>query len=137
MSDSIPYKSGGALVKLAPDLLALERRSNSVPYEQETIPMVAGVEKEILAYSVKTAVSFIFLQGLALESMTCRMLVDGIEIWDSTVTLGDSTWALYGDIVSGQPFRNTAFQVTSSLSLLLTTTTDTSIVVDHIGTKIL
>ena len=135
MSDSFPYKSGGALIKLAPDLLALERRAQANMYESDNVTMVAGVENEILTLTGKYAVSFLELRSLVLESMTVRMEVNGTPIWNSTKTLTASNWSLHNALID-QNFLP-AFQVNSSFSLFLTTTSDTSIDLFHTETKTL
>jgi hypothetical protein len=122
----------GVPIQLAPDLLALERRS--VMYETDTVAMVAGVESAVLTLSDKYAVNYLELRGLIAESMTVRMEVDSVEIWNSTITTG-STWSLYNTLAD-QNFLP-AFQVNSSLVLYLTTTTDTSIDMYHSEVKIL
>ena len=128
--------SGGVLIQLAPDLLALERRGQQLNYESNTsIVMVAGVENEILTLTGKYAVSFLELRSLVLESMTVRMEVNGTPIWNSTKTLTASNWSLHNALID-QNFLP-AFQVNSSLSLFLTTTSDTSIDLFHTETKTL
>jgi len=138
MSDVIlsNIKSSGELLRLAPDLTALETSSLTNNYITETIAMVAGVEKEILALSGKHAVSTLYLSGLVNESMRLRMLNDGTEIWDSTVNVAGGAWAVYNNISSALA-EKPAFKINSSLSLLLTTTTDLSINIHYTAVKML
>lgn len=126
----------GVPIQLAPDLLALERRSGGgvSMYEVDTVTMVAGVESAILTLTGKYSTSYLELRSLVSESMRVRMELDGVEIWDSTITTG-STWSLY-NAIADQNFLP-AFQVNSSLVLYLTTTTDTSIDVYHSEVKTL
>lgn len=127
---------GGSLVQLAPDLLALERRSGGGinSYEIDTVAMTAGVEGAVLTLTGKYAVSYLDLRSLVSESMTCRMVVDSVEIWDSTITTS-TNWSIYNTITD-QNFLP-AFEVKASLVLYLTTTTDTSIDVYHSEVKTL
>ena len=124
----------GVPIQLAPDLLALERRGQQSNYASElSIAMVAGVENEILTLPGKYAVSFLELRSLALESMTVRMEVNGTPIWNSTKTLTASNWSLHNTLEDQNSLP--AFQVNSSLSLFLTTTSDTDIDLFHTETK--
>ena len=129
----------GGLPRLAPDLTSLELGSSSRdPYTSETIVMVAGVEKEIFARGGKYAIGLLALGSLTNESMRIRMLNDGVEIWDSTRVINSSAWALYNSINAGLAFfAKPPFEVQSSISLLLTTTTDLSIEMNYTAVKIL
>jgi len=124
----------GVPIQLAPDLLALERRGGIAMYESDTVAMVAGVESAVLTLSGKYTVNYLELRSLIAESMTVRMVLDSVEIYDSTITTG-SAWSIYNTITD-QNFLP-AFQVTSTLVLYLTTTTDTSIDVYHSEVKTL
>tara|TARA_R110000850_G_scaffold154536_3_gene277992 strand:+ start:7400 stop:7810 length:411 start_codon:yes stop_codon:yes gene_type:complete len=129
------FGGDNALIRLAPDLLNLEQRlSSTAMYKRETVTMVAGVESAILTLTGKYAVAFLELRELVSESMTARMVVDGVEIWDSTITTG-SAWALYNEL-SNQNFLP-PFQAASTLTLYLTTTTDTSVEIYHSEVKLL
>jgi hypothetical protein len=126
----------GVPIQLAPDLLALERRSGGGVnmYEADVVTMVAGVENAILTLTGKYAVSYLELRSLAAESMTVRLVKDSVEVWDSTITTGPN-WALYNTL--GSQSSLPAFQVGSELVLYLTTTTDTSIAIYHSEVKTL
>jgi hypothetical protein len=129
--------AGGGLPRLAQDLTYLELgASSSTPYSSETIVMVAGVEKEIFARSGNYAIGLLALSSLVNESMRIRMLNDEVEIWDSTRVINGSSWALYnsnnGNIAF---FAKPPFEVQSSISLLLTTTTDLSIEMNYTAVK--
>jgi len=103
-------------------------------YEVDTVAMVAGVESAVLTLSGKYTVNFLELRNLIAESMTVRMVLDSVEIYDSTITTG-SVWSIYNTLAD-QNFLP-AFQVTSTLVLYLTTTTDTSISLYHSEVKVL
>jgi len=127
----------GVPIELDVDLTAWERSSSSVQYDFTTEVMVAGVEKEILALSGKYAVSLLELTGLVNESMTVRMLINGVEVRDSTMVITSAVWNLHGSRASSVPALMPAFQVGTSLSLLLTTTSDLSINLNYIAIKTL
>jgi len=126
----------GIPIQLAPDLLALERRAaNGINmYEIDTVAMVAGVESAVLTLSGKYTVNYLELRSLIAESMTVRMVLDSIEIYDSTITTG-SVWSIYNSLANQNAAP--AFQVGSSLVVYLTTTTDTSIDIFHSEVKTL
>jgi hypothetical protein len=129
------FGGDNALIRLSPDLLALERRVNStVMHEEVTLTMVAGVENAILTLTGKHAVSCLELSSLVAESMTVRLVVDTVEIWDATVTVAGTEWSLYNELAEQNILP--AFQVTSSLVLYLTTTTDLSVKLDSTAIKI-
>lgn len=129
---------GGALVRLAPDLTAPSLNSGSeTTYSSDTVTMVAGVEKEILGLTGKYAIGLLLLDGLINESMTIRMLNDGVEIWNTSRAINSVSWALWNSITSGEAATKPPFKVESSLSLLLTTTSDTSINIRYTAAKIL
>ena len=126
----------GVPIQLAPDLLALERRSAGgiAMYEDETVAMVAGVESAVLTLSGKYTVNYLELRNLIAESMTVRMVLDSVEIYDSTITTG-TVWSIYNTLADQNAAP--AFQVKSSLVVYLTTTTDTSIGMYHSEVKVL
>ena len=126
----------GVPIQLAPDLTMLEDKVSVAMYTTLTgIVMVAGVEKEILTMTGKFAVSYLELRALLLESMTIRMEIDGVEIWDSTRIMTSSNFPLWSVLADQNQLG--AFQVGSSLKLFLTTTTDTDVDLFYTARKVL
>lgn len=127
----------GVPIELDVDLLAWEQTPLSLPYDQKDVVMVAGVEKEILTLTGKHAVSLLELSLLVNENMTVRLVVNGVEVRNSTSAITSAEWALYN---SADPTSNSllpAFQVQTSLSLFLTTTSDLSVRLKYIAIKTL
>jgi hypothetical protein len=124
----------GVPIQLAPDLLALERRGQGDMYESEAVTMVGGVESAVLTLTGKYAVTYLELRDLINESMRLRIVIDSVEITDSTVTLASSNWSLYNTLAKQSELP--PFQVASSLVIYLTTTTDTAVGIYHSEVKI-
>lgn len=128
-------QAGG--IKLAPDSGMLSRNSSASSQNySEVVTMVAGVENDILPLTGKHAISLLSIVGLSNESMTLRLICDGVEISSATRIISGGVWYIYG-VSSTLGATDIPFVVDASFSLMLTTTTDTSITIQSIFRKIL
>jgi hypothetical protein len=80
MSFNIPFKSGGGLPQLAPDLTYPADKDGLDLFKKIIVATTAGVPSVFVSLTGKYALSF-----LRLSSNNCsnfKLTIDGVDIWD-------------------------------------------------------
>lgn len=125
---------GGGRPRLAPELSYPSALSPGNLYKQVTINP-AGVLTTALSLTGKWQIGLMEFGNLTAETVTVKMSVDGVLIWDSTFTCSISI-PLNGRITNNQPMASD-FECQSSLLLELRTATDTSVTFSYQARPIL
>lgn len=129
--------SASGLPQLAPDLTYPSTLSNSSGFVS-----VSGIDGSsglttALSLSGKFAIDLLWFSGLALESMTFKLTVDGVVIWNSSFTLLVSSLSLFGAFTSSNNSTTSSMQCKNSLLLEIQTTSDTSVTLRYVARPIL
>lgn len=130
---------GGGLPKLAPDLTFPSSKISNANYVQITGINAVGSLTTALSLTGKFSVSYLALNSVAAETITVKLTVDGVVIWNDTyantvTTVNNFIGTL--ESVSGGAAEQ-AVQCESSFLLELQTTADTSVNVLYIAREIL
>lgn len=123
----MPSKSsgGGALPSLAVDLdYPSTAMTGSAAYKQIAAINASAALTEVLGLSGKFVISFLELVNLTAESITVKLTVDGVVVWNDTFIC--STTLRLWNASLGESQRP-SFKCESSFSLEVKTTTDTDI----------
>lgn len=130
---------GGAsgLPQLAPDLTYPSTLSGSSGFVT-----VAGIDGSsglttALSLSGKFAIDLLYFAGLALESMTFKLTVDGVVIWNSSFSVSGTSLSLFGAFNSAANSTTSSMQCKNSLLLEIQTTSDTSVTLRYVARPIL
>jgi hypothetical protein len=123
---------GGGLPQLAPDLtFPANNISDTNILRSVTVAVTAGVKSTTLNLSGKFSIGSLAYTGLVAESMTHKLTVDGVVIWDAAKVVAGSNHSFIN--ASDQ----TAYECKSSFLLEITTTTDTSVDLEYLARPIL
>jgi len=96
MAILIPFKTAGdVLPRLAPDSTWPSSLSGSTGYVEVTGINAVGSLTTALSLTGKYAIDYLRFDNLASESMTFKLTVDGVVIWNDTFT-PSSTLRLFG-----------------------------------------
>ena len=128
---------GGGLPQLAPDLTYPSSLGVNRGYVWVTgIDASAGLTTA-LSLTGKFAIDLLQFVGLTNESITVKLTVDGVIIWNDTYVTGATTLRLFGLNESGGEDTPSTMQCNESLLLEIQTTTDTSIDLYYVARPIL
>ena len=133
---TIKVGSGGsALPKLAPDLTWPTDMENNVGYER--ISGIDGSAGLVTALSLtgKFMISLLQFTSILTESITYKLTIDGVVIWNGAAATG-TVKKLLGS-KSGPNEVSNSIQCDASLLLEVQTTTDTNVVLDYLVRPIL
>jgi hypothetical protein len=128
--------SGGGL-SFAPDLTAPSSAlSQNLPYRSITgINGSSGLTTAI-SLTGKYAVSWLKFEGLTSETITIKLTVDGVIIWNDTFTCQTSL-QLLGNTSSSEVCVDGPYICNQSLLLEIQTATDTSVNLEYLARPIL
>ena len=135
---TIPINGGGGgLPQLAPDLTYPSSRltASSTWQRIAAINASAGLTTA-LSLTGKYAVTYLLFRSLSSESVTVKLTIDGVVIWNDTFTTA-TTMALFGNNSSTGAGSEEVLQCNSSLLLEIQTATDTSIDLDYLARPII
>ena len=124
---------GGGLPQLAPDLTF----PASVTGGRST-RFISGINAfnaltTAVSFSGKHLVSYLVFTGLTAETVTIKLTIDGVVIWNSTFT-SPTTLQLLGD---GNPSYTEPFESKESFLLEIQTTSDTNVNLEYLARPIL
>ena len=125
---------GGSLPKLAPDLTFPSTRSTTTAYATVTVNPV-GALTTLLSLTGKFYIGLLQLNNLTAETVTLKLTVDGVVIWNDTYTSPISSALLGGN--GDTSSNNDAIQCNSSFLLEMQTLTDTSVTLRYLARPIL
>ena len=133
MTINLSGKAGGNLTQLAPDLTYPSDLTSTV----NTVITVSGIDAQgslttILSLSGKFSIPLLALSALTAETITIKLTVDSVVIWNDTFT-SSTTLTLLGKLGD---YRE-PIQCNSTFLLELETATDTSIDLDYMARPIL
>lgn len=125
---------GGNGFKLAPDLTFPGDIAGSGSFKRLVFDP-SGALTTALSLTGKFVIDTLYFSGLTAETITVKLTVDGVVIWNDTFTT-TTTLALLSNIstVSGSSISITCG---SSFLLELQTATDTSVTLDYLARPIL
>lgn len=135
MAIKLSTKSGGGVMRLAPDLTRLSTQVAGSSTVQVTGINPQGALTEILSLTGKYYISIIIITAMTAETVTCQLTIDGVDIYNQTFTSSTSLNIL-GTAGSARQ-ESGYFLVNSSLSLKLQTATDTSVTLEYLVRPIL
>ena len=125
----------GSLPQLAPDLsFPANLNANDGVITVTNIDGSSGLTTA-LSLSGKWSISLLRFQNLTSESITVKMTVDGVVIWNTSLTPPSSILTLLGHI--GTSSTREFFQCESSLLLEIQTTTDNNCQLAYVARPIL
>lgn len=122
---------GGGLVKLAPDLTFPSSLSAGVGYASVTKDTTTGGLVELKGASEKSALLFFQLDSVPTESITIKLTIDGVVIWNDTFIAPSTSLLLVGNNLASSTSAD-SFQCDSSYSLEMTSTTGGAVVVKNL-----
>ena len=125
---------GGGIPKLAPDLAyPTDILAGGNQFKQVVIPVVATVKTTALSLTGKFLITYLNFSGLINESMTFDLTIDGVLIWSGAKVVSSLQHLLLGGAINivGDAGPPETIQCDTSLLLEITTTTDTSVVLNH------
>lgn len=131
MSDSIPYKSSGGLIRKAPDLTYFSTKavsSNGISTISAINPS-AGLTTAI-SLSGKWAIFGLLFPSPLAETYTIKETIDGVVTLNESFTAnttGISVWNGQSGSLSSAPGLQSAFGCNSTYLLEIQSTTDTNI----------
>ena len=130
------FGSGSSGVTLAPDLTFPSTRSSGSAYIQQSIDATGGLT-EVLNLTGKFVIDAILYSGLTAETVTHKLTIDGVVIWDDTFT-SSAVFQPLG-FIDGTNVSASMAPITCNSSLLLEfqTATDPNVVVRTIVRPIL
>lgn len=129
---------GGGLPQLAPDL---NYPANKIAVDQ-TIIQIAGIDGSsglvtALSLTGKYYINFLRYSGITNESMTHKLTVDGVVIWNDSAVSGGSSLTLLGSTAITTQAPSETIQCNTSFLLEVSTATDTSINLSYLARPIL
>lgn len=126
---------GGGPVRLAPDLTYPSSKSSATSnFSSDTnIAVVGGALSTVKSLTGKYAISYLNASNLLSESMTWKLTVDGVVVWNS-VGSGAGTELLLGSLNNSANISE-VIGCNSSFLLEVTTTSDTLIDLDYLARK--
>ena len=129
-------QSSGVNVTLAPDL-SWPARVSSAGIEVAAGLNMAGSLQTALQLTGKYAVSFLYFSNLTAETCTFKLTIDGVVIWNATLTTGTALPLLgnIGGFASGN--NDLIVQFNQSFLLEVQTASDASIDLSYIARPIL
>ena len=138
MTINLSSKSSGGIPILAPDL---NYPVNKVAGDQ-TIISIAGIDGSsglvtALSLTGKYYVSFLRYSGITNESMTHKLTVDGVVIWNDSAVSGGTSLALLGSTTATVQTPPETIQCDATFLLEVSTTADTSINLSYLARPIL
>lgn len=123
---SFSVSGGGGLPELAPDLTFPSSLSAGVAYKETTgIDATSGLTT-LLSLTGKHMISLLEIRSLISESITVKLTVDSVVIWNDTFALSSTVLFLLGSNSSTSTSAD-FFSCNSSFLLELQTTTDTDV----------
>jgi hypothetical protein len=131
-------EESNALPQLAPDLTYPGDRNNLNFQTVETISGINGSAGLVTALLLteKSAFSYLAFTGTSAESMTVKLTIDGVVIWNSTFLATSSSQMLLGYARQGQGAPE-MYSCKETLLLEVQTASDTSISLDYLARPIL
>ena len=125
---------GGGLMRLAPDLTHPSGLSVSTsPFIRIAGINAVGVLTTALSLTGKHSIGLLSLTGLTAETVTVKLTVDDVVIWNDTFTSLTALVLFGGSSIA----PTTPFICNNSMLLELQTLTDTSVTLDYIARPIL
>ncbi len=118
---------GGAGIELAPDLTFPSRVVALTGIERTTGINAVGALTEALGLAGKFSINLLRFESVTSESITIKLTVDGVVIWNSTFSNTNANINLLGSL---QSITNTVVDriiCKTSLSLEIQTTADASV----------
>jgi hypothetical protein len=122
---------GGSGVTLAPDLDWPSSAIFTGGIQQVTFNP-QGSLTEALGLTGKYAIFGLSLNDMTAETVTVKLTVDGIVIWNDVGYTSITEATLYGDLNNATKLWLTPFICNSSLSLEVQTQTDTSVTLKYL-----
>ena len=131
-------KAGGGLPQLAPDLTypADRKNLNVKTYKEITGIDASGGLTTALSLTGKFAVSLANFLNTTAESMTIKLTIDSVVIWNATFLATSGAQYILGDSGGGNGVAETIL-CNDSLLLEVQTTADTSINLQYMARPIL
>ena len=131
---------GGGLPQLAPDLTFPSSLTTTSGYKTISGINAAGSLTTALSLTGKFYVNALRLEQLTTETITVKLTIDGVIIWNDTFAAPSSIIKLFGR--TGVDATNTneiveSVQCNSSFLLELQTLTDTSVTLKYLARPIL
>ncbi|MBE16514.1 MAG: hypothetical protein Unbinned6354contig1000_1 [Prokaryotic dsDNA virus sp.] len=138
MAINIPYKGGSdVLPRLAPDLTWPSAPATAnVTYVQVLSINATGGLTTALSLTGKYAVSHLAFINMTAETVTVKMTVDDVVIWNDTFTSGNAVELFGSRTVSGAG-PDEVMMCEKSLLLEVQTATDTDIRLNYVARPIL
>lgn len=131
--------AAGGLPKLAPDLTYPSNKSSNKNYVYISGINAVGSLTTALSLTGKFSVSYLALGSVAAETITVKLTVDGVVIWNdtyaNTATAINNFIGTFENLSDGAAEQ--AIQCESSFLLELQTTADTSVNVLYVAREIL
>ena len=126
---------GGGLPRLAADLLYPQNRAilGSQTYEITNIDASGGLTTA-LSLTGKYVINYISFKNVLLESMTIKLTVDGLVVWNSTFTAAAGTQSFIGG--NSSTSIPEAISCNTSFLLEVQMATDTSIDLEFLARPI-
>ena len=123
-------------IRLAPDIGRLGSQLNNLPFIRLSGVDVSGSLQTVLSLSGKFALGMMRFSNTLSESMTIKLTIDGVIIFNDTFTVDASGVVVYGDttnIVNSSAYAD----VNSSLLLEAQMATDTSIDFEYVARPVI
>ena len=127
---------GGGLTKLAPDLSFPSDRAVGQEYIEVTgIDCSSGLTTVLSLTGGKFAIPFVRMVNMTNESVTIKLTIDGVVIYNDTFVLGTTSYQVIGN-ADASPNDILIIQCDSTFLLECNTTADTSIDLRYIAKPI-
>ena len=125
---------GGGLPRLAPDLTFPSTRSTTNAYTRVILNPVGSLTTA-LSLSGKFYIGLLQFGSLTSETITIKLTVDGVVVWNDTYICGSSVPLLGNNAATGA--NSDAMMCNSSFLLEIQTATDSSVTFDYLARPIL
>ena len=119
--------AAGGLPVLAPELTYPGLLTPSTGYREITAINAVGALTTALSLTGKYAIDLLHFDAITNETMTIKLTIDGIVIWDDTFTSGATKLRLFGSKNANGIEIPSSIQCKSSLLLEVQTLTDSDI----------
>jgi len=127
---------GGGLPKLAPDLTyPSDKLVGGASYKRITGIDGSSALVTALSLSGKFYINFIRFSGLIAESMTFKLTIDGVIVWNNSFTV-TATEVFLGTLPNSTLSISETIQCDTSFLLEIQTTTDTDVTLDFLARPI-
>ena len=128
---------GGGNIKLAPDLTFPSSLANASAIKSVSLNPSTGLITA-LSLTGKFVVDTLLFVGMTVETVTIKLTVDGVVIWNDTFTAATTLYLLSQQSSTGSlPGSSSSFTCDSSFLLEIQTATDTSVFLEYLARPIL